>query len=523
MGESEQAGSIPGRRRYSLRLSLLLLVMVCVLPAVIVATHLVITNYQLQKQQIYSNTIMLARKISFDLDRQLSRLESGLRVLASSSHLATGDLYSFHQQARNAVKSQIAYNYILTDRNGRQLMNTLVPYGMPLPTAGTPTQLMRVFDTGEYVLTDMFIGPVTKKYAIAIGVPVYRGDTIAYSLNIGLSPDRIAEILDRHKIPEGWIARVLDGSGTIIAHSQKITELVGKKAVDPLPERVAVADEESLESLSRDGVPVVTSFSRSALWRWSVAISAPKSLLKKELYQQLVWVVSGIILALLLGIWLASRLAERVISSVRDLNNAARALCNGNPVELPRVQIKEADAVGVAMVQISEIMKQVRHRAYHDVLTGLANRALFEELLRRQFSLVERSKGRLAILAIDLDGFKAVNDRQGHAAGDEVLKIAARRMTHTIRSSDTAARIGGDEFLILLCDDEQAGAMQMAERLIASLSLPYPGVKTPVSASIGVAVYPQCGKTIEALIESADRALYRAKDAGKKRAVLSQD
>ena len=498
-------------------------VFVCILPAVLVATHLVLSNYQLQQQQVHSNTILLARQLAAEVGRELSRIESGLRVLATSSDLAAGNLASFHHRASDAIKSQIAYNYLLTDRTGRQLMNTLVPFGQALPSTGTPQQLERVFVEGVPVITDLFIGPVTNKFAIAIGVPVFRGNEVEYSLNIGLSPEAVARILNRTALPDGWVAKILDSSGTILAHSSRAEQAVGQKAMAPLLERLLRDQDGSLEDISRDGVPVVTSFCRSSIGNWSVAISAPKAILETDLYRQIALVVTEMVGALAIGVWLALRLAGRVLTSVRDLNNAARALCNGEPVTLPGIQIKEADAVGLAIIQASEIMGQVRHRAYHDVLTGLANRSLFEELLQHQFSLVERNKGKLAILALDLDGFKAVNDQQGHAMGDEVLRLAAQRMVHAVRASDTVARVGGDEFLIMLCDDEQDGAMQMAERLVASLSLPYPEVTTAVSASIGVAVYPQGGKTIETLIENADQALYRAKRTGKKRAAISLD
>ena len=518
---SSQLTEATRQRRYSLKLSLVWVVVVCALPAVLVTTHLVLTNFHLQRQQVRSNTLLLTRQIAAEVDRELSRVESGLRVLATSSDLAAGDLRSFHQRASDAVKSQIAYNYLLTDRDGRQLMNTLVPFGQALPASGTPEEIKLVFEVGQPVVTDLFIGAVTNKFAIGMGVPVFYGDVITYSLNIGLSPDVIGKILGRTTLPDGWSARILDSSGTILAHSVSGEPLVGQKAMEPLLQHILRGEEGSLETRSRDGVPVVTSFSRSMLWKWTVAISAPKAILETALHRQIGWVVASTLMALALGVWLALRLAGRILASVRKLNVAALALCNGEPVELPGVQIKEAEAVGRAMVQASRVMGHIRHRAYHDVLTGLANRALFEELLSHQFSLVERSKGRLAILALDLDGFKSINDQLGHAMGDEVLRIAAKRMVHAVRSSDTVARVGGDEFLIMLCDDDQVGAMHMAERLVASLSLPYPGVKLAVSASVGVAVYPQSGRAITALIESADRALYRAKRMGKKRAVIS--
>ena len=126
------------------------------------------------------------------------------------------------------------------------------------------------------------------------------------------------------------------------------------------------------------------------------------------------------------------------------------------------------------------------------------------------------------MLAIDLDEFKAVNDQQGHAAGDTVLRIAAERITGTVRASDVPARMGGDEFSVLLTDADRDDAVQTAERLVAALSQPYPDIKIAVSASVGIAVYQAEENRVD-LLDAADRALYQAKGAGKKRAVLDAE
>ena len=508
------------QRRYSLRASLLLLIAVCVLPAAVVSGSLAYANYRLQREQTYQNTVLLARKIASDLDRELSAVESGLRVLATSPDLAAGDLRAFHQRARDAIKSQIVYNYVLMDRNGRQLLNTLLPFGTALPSAGSPAELTRVFHSGEAVLTDLFIGPVTGRPLIAMGVPVHRDGRVVYGLDAGLALGRIGAILGRQHLPKEWLAAVFDSSGTIVARSLDAERFVGEKAVDGLLEGFAAHREGTLETVTKEGTPVVSSFSRSAVSDWRVAVAAPKAALDAELYRLVAWVLAGTTVAVGLGLWLVARLARRVTVSIRGLNDAALALGNGKPVELPSVQLHEADAIGVAIVQASAVMAQVHHLAYHDALTGLRNRVLFDELVAHQLAAVVRSQGSLALLALDLDGFKAVNDRQGHAAGDRVLKIAAKRITRTIRTADVAARRGGDEFAVLLVDADEQDAMQTAQRLVAALAEPYPDVASPVSASVGVAVFPQSGCTAATLLEGADRALYRAKECGKRCAII---
>jgi diguanylate cyclase (GGDEF)-like protein len=162
----------------------------------------------------------------------------------------------------------------------------------------------------------------------------------------------------------------------------------------------------------------------------------------------------------------------------------------------------------------------LRHAALHDPLTGLANRAL---LLDRMEHAVQRAiwepRRRYAVVLLDLDGFKAVNDTHGHAAGDELLRELADRMRHAVRPADTIARLGGDEFAVLVDSFVEAVAVEaLTQRLRARLSEPVVlgdgEVTVQVSASIGAVISTRKPTSVEALLELADAAMYRAKAAG---------
>lgn len=161
--------------------------------------------------------------------------------------------------------------------------------------------------------------------------------------------------------------------------------------------------------------------------------------------------------------------------------------------------------------------ERARFLAEHDPLTQLPNRRLFEERMLAALSAGGRPSP-LALLFLDLDGFKAVNDRHGHAAGDGLLRRVADRLTAELREGDTAARLGGDEFALLLPGTSAVGAAAVARRIIAVLSEPMelvPGLSGAVGVSIGIACGPRDGQSLEALLPEADSALYEAKRAGR--------
>jgi len=162
-----------------------------------------------------------------------------------------------------------------------------------------------------------------------------------------------------------------------------------------------------------------------------------------------------------------------------------------------------------------------RQAAFHDALTGLPNRALFDNRLEHGFAEAKRHGWTLAVMFVDLDQFKVVNDSFGHDAGDRILQAVARRLTENTRGEDTVSRHGGDEFLCLLMEvrDEKSVAMIAAKMIQAiqgpcSVSMGDTEVEASVSASIGISIYPKDGTTADALVKKADEAMYRAKQTG---------
>jgi diguanylate cyclase (GGDEF)-like protein/PAS domain S-box-containing protein len=162
--------------------------------------------------------------------------------------------------------------------------------------------------------------------------------------------------------------------------------------------------------------------------------------------------------------------------------------------------------------------QRIWHIAHHDALTGLPNRALLHDRLQQALAQAQRNRGRLAVMFLDLDRFKTINDTLGHEVGDELLKEVAQRVRAAVRASDTVARLGGDEFVVVLHDIEDANdAGRVAEKIVAAFVPPVRIGKHELraSTSIGIGLYPEDGDEAYALMKRADTAMYHAKHAGR--------
>ncbi len=165
-----------------------------------------------------------------------------------------------------------------------------------------------------------------------------------------------------------------------------------------------------------------------------------------------------------------------------------------------------------------ESEEKIHYLATHDPLTELPNLRVAIDRISGVLKLAKRNKVLVAIMFIDLDGFKWVNDNHGHDAGDSVLKKIASRLKSCVRESDTVARIGGDEFVILLTEIHTADdAAVIADKVIQAVSQPitFTGLQLKVGASVGIALYPTNGNNPEHLLKQADSAMYATKNSGK--------
>ncbi|MBU0752247.1 MAG: diguanylate cyclase [Gammaproteobacteria bacterium] len=234
-----------------------------------------------------------------------------------------------------------------------------------------------------------------------------------------------------------------------------------------------------------------------------------------------------------LSVLLGALLARAVTGPLNQMVHAVQRFAAGGKTREP-LPLSRGDEIGVLarsfddmqqqietqMASVQEKQSELDHLASHDSLTGLPNRRMFLDRLDHALARARRSGEHMVLLFIDLDHFKEINDRLGHAAGDVVLRAAAERMHGVVREIDTVARLGGDEFIILLDGAHDAEAIaHVASKVLECLAAPvsYKEEELRIGASIGIGQYPQDGGNATELIAAADRAMYQAKGAGRNR------
>lgn len=263
---------------------------------------------------------------------------------------------------------------------------------------------------------------------------------------------------------------------------------------------------------------------------WYLVVCTPTAEAFKSVELLLSKVMKG---GLLVGLLVIGFLVVVLSYMFRPLVDSAaqmRDMAKGD-VPLAPLPLVRHDEVGAMVKSFNELVtrllqsqKQMSYLAHHDPLTGLPNRMAFQANMAQSIALAERQKGSLAVLFMDLDGFKLVNDTHGHDVGDLLLQQVATRLRECVRASDIVGRLGGDEFVLLMTDNPSPKeASQIADKLIARVSEPYifGNRQMRIGASIGIALFPEDAATADQLLVLADSAMYVAKRGGGKRHHLS--
>ena len=228
-------------------------------------------------------------------------------------------------------------------------------------------------------------------------------------------------------------------------------------------------------------------------------LSAINNSLKQEVSQE------GLSNSLNAALQKSQAVEEKVQDASGKLAAVTRAL---------KAEVSERQDLEVQLAVVTEQESVARHAALHDALTGLANRTLFDDRLEHALAQAKRHDLSLAVMFMDLDGFKAINDQHGHDVGDALLQTVADRLKENTREDDTVSRIGGDEFLFLVMGlSDRQSVTQLAKKIASHIQAPCRLVvgQINIQISIGIARFPEDGDTAEMLVKQADAAMYKAK------------
>lgn len=504
----------------SIRAKLMLLVLACILPAALLAVLLIHYDYHLAYDNFTSSAMATARANAMEVDKELAIVESALVGVSTSPNLTLRKLRAFDEQTRQLGARQNIFNVVLEDARGQQLINTFRPWGEPLPREANSPSLKFMREHDATFISSLFIGPVAQRHLVAVGIPVRSREGEWCALTATIAVERIGAVLRQQKYPAHWITSIIDRGGHIVARSADMQRYVGTQAIPQVRERMRQQQDGAFETQTLDGTPILAVMAHAATSGWTVAIGIPLDKLQAEMRRQLWSLVLATVGLLGAGLLIAWRIGTRIRRAMHGLIAPALALGVGEPVAPQSYGVREADEVGDALVKASDMLCRAQHQATHDGLTGIANRAMFCDFLARQLAICQRSQSVLAVLYLDLDHFKRINDTHGHAIGDQLLIEASARLRSQLRKADVAARLGGDEFAVVLVDAGVDESASVAGKLGALMAQPYQfgGLQLTAAASIGVACYPQHGEHMASLLEAADQAMYLAKAARRKAA-----
>lgn len=262
--------------------------------------------------------------------------------------------------------------------------------------------------------------------------------------------------------------------------------------------------------------------------RWFLVARMPTAEAFQGVVRARTFIIQG---SLIIGLLIVAALLVALPRFFQPLSSAAREMRQmaERKIGLHKLPVVRKDEIGelisgfnFLLEKLQENEARMAHMAHHDPLTGLPNRAMFDDRLEQSCSRAERTGQSFAVMFIDLDGFKPVNDAHGHEIGDQALKQVAQRLAKAVRRTDTVARLGGDEFVIILSDlnDPQKAIASMESNLYEAFSKPFVigELSLTLGLSIGSAVYPEDGTDPETLLSHADQAMYAVKKSGHQRA-----
>jgi len=464
--------------------------------------------------------LSVAQDRASEIQLLLQKAQAMLRVLTVSKPAQLGDIAGLHELAVSARPLHPdAADICLLDAQGQVLFSTEQPLGSPLPVHEPMPGAAERLQKGEMVVSALYLNASQKQHEVALAVPVQLGKLGSHELRLAIRSQALSTHLARAAMPADLGATLMDSGGIVLARSSDAQRFVGQQASPSVQALLARTTGSVADTVDRLGHEMRMAQVAVAGAPWRVVSGVPRAQLQEAergMLLQLallgaVCIALSIACSLALGLYLGRQM--RKVAAFHSTSPADLAS------ESASFNVRELHVVAHALVNAAEnerVASDQAARAQLDGLTGLARRPLFISSGQRIAAEALRRRHCVAALYIDLDGFKALNDSRGHAAGDEALVRVAGLIKDCIRSEDCAGRLGGDEFGVFLSAPSSALrhiAMAVSSRLVSRVGQLPDGL----GCSIGIAVAEQPPFEIETLLADADAAMFKAKKAGKNR------
>jgi diguanylate cyclase (GGDEF)-like protein len=522
------------------RARILALVTLAALPALIFTVYSAIERRESQERQARAELVRLVKLAAL---QQWQVVESARQMMVASSQVLV-TLLEDRPRCTQYFASLLAQN-----RNSYHSMGLFADNGELLCNAATWRDKVysgdRLYfrlakETGRFAVGEYQIGRVTGQAGINFGFPVKDAENKVRAVAFaGLDLENLARMAEATPLPPEGILSVIDVKGTVLSRKPALKERVGQKLWNPqVIESILAGSEGVLEAKGEDGVDWLLAHqvvykNPDGAFPLRVLVTVPLSRVFSEANRAMVRDLLGITLAtvfLLVAAWFGSEWF--MLRKFRALLRAAERMRAGDLKARTGIRYgkEELSQLAEAFDDMADALQQreqrLQEQAISDSLTGLYNRRYLNEFLPRELARSGRNATPVAVLLIDLDRFKRVNDSFGHEAGDIVLIAVGNLLKGKVRGSDIACRYGGEEFALILPETGAEAAARRAEDIrvaISALEVSHAGKPLgKIAASFGIALFPDHAQDTDGLLREADIALYAAKGAGRNRVVVGQ-
>jgi len=343
-----------------IRTRLLALVLAVLLPAIVVAGFAIVYVYREERANFENSMRETTRALALLLDNEFQSQEGLVRALSTSPILDTGDYATFYAHARAAVAGTDS-NITLTDTEGRQFLNTHLPFDRLLARPGRFTELRRRHGAMRPLVSDLYYSDVTRRYGYAVQLPVLRNGRLLHYIEIGTPAAQLQSLFVQQNLPEGWIGTIVDRKGLVAARTVEPGRFVGQQAPQGFRERLVHSSEGVYDGLTLTGVPASIFYSQAPLSEWTFAISVPQEQMDGPALRASVLVGTVAFLVMALGILGAIAVARGTAYAIEGLRRSAEELGRGGRAAPRRYGIREIDAASAAMSWASDEIHS--HRA----------------------------------------------------------------------------------------------------------------------------------------------------------------